>query len=182
MANQLLSRPPVTDLLFQGFERPLHPEFISSYASERFERDGYRLQLHLVPGGHVVAWRLGASCLVEVLSDSKQAIPEPGPMFAHRLGGERGEHFRPNGHVTYCTRFGLERTPPEIFYQLDGELREQSQKTGILRHLSLNDRLGLSPVSFVELEARPGSLIIKTWHTFPCDYAVVRSNTLIEYC
>jgi hypothetical protein len=181
MASQLLSRPPVADLVFQGFEKPLHPEFICSYASEKFEREGYRLQLYLLRGGHVVEWRLGSSCMVEVLSDSKQAIPEPGPLFAHRLAGERGEQFRPSPLVTYSTRFGVERTAPEIFYQMDGELRDQSQKTGILRHLSLNDRLGLSPLSFVELEARPRSLIIKTWHTFPCEYAIVRSNTLIEF-
>jgi hypothetical protein len=181
MANQLLSRPPVAELVYQGFDRPFHPEFISSYASETFEREGYRLRLHLIRGGHVIEWRFGSVCLVELLSDAKQPIPEPGPLFAHRLAGERGEHYKPATGVSYSTRFGLERIPPEIFYQLDGELREQSRQSGILKLLSSNDRLGLSPLSFIELEARPGSLIIKTWHTFPCEYAVVQSSSLIDF-
>jgi hypothetical protein len=181
MANQLLTRPPVAELVFQGFDRPFHPEFIQSYASEKFEREGYQLRLHLIRGGHMVEWRRGPVCLVELLGDSKQVVPEPGPLFAHRLGGERGEHFRPASHVTYSTRFGVEKIPREIFYQVDGELRDQSKESGILKLLSANDRLGRSPLSFVELESRTGSVIIKTWHTFPCEYAVVKSSTLIEF-
>jgi hypothetical protein len=40
--------------------------------------------------------------------------------------------------------------------------------------------MGLSPLSYLDVQARTGSLLIHSYHTFPDEYAVVKSQTLIE--
>jgi hypothetical protein len=63
---------------------------------------------------------------------------------------------------------------------MDAELRDESRRSGVLQLLSTTDRLGVTPLSFVDLQARTNSLIIHTYHTFPEDYAIVKSQTLID--
>jgi hypothetical protein len=41
-------------------------------------------------------------------------------------------------------------------------------------------RLGLSPLGFVTADARPGCLVINTFHTFPADCTLLKTQTLIE--
>lgn len=180
MASSLIFRPPVTDLTYQVFDRPFHPELIDALSTRTFERDGYLLRLHLTAAGHVVEWRLGRFHLVEVLGDADQKTPEHGQLFAHRVGGERSECVTPSAQVSYQTCFQLERVPRGIYHHLDGELRHDSRQNGVLQVLSPHDRLGLSPLSYVDLQARKNSLVIHTFHTFPSDYAIVKSQTLID--
>ena len=180
MGNQLILRPPIDELIYQAFDRPFHPEIIHSLSSRTFERDGYLLKLHLTQGGHVVEWSYKGTYLVEVLGDSSQVVPENGQIFAHRVGGERSESFSPTAQIKYQTCFFLERVPTEVYLQVDGELRNDSKQNGVIQILSPTDRLGISPLSYVDLQARKNSLVIHTYHTFPSDYAVVKSQTLIE--
>lgn len=180
MANGLILRPPVTELTFQVFDRPFHPEIIESLSTKAFERDGYRLVLHLTRAGHVIEWRRGKANLVEVLGDARQMVPDTGQLFAHRVGGERSECASPAPSVYYQTCFQLERVPAGIYRNLDLELRDDSQRNGILHLLSPQNRLGLAPLSYVDVQARQNSLVIHTFHTFPCEFAIVKSQTLIE--
>lgn len=180
MAQQLICRPPVAQLTYQGFDRPIHPEIIESISSRRFKREQYHLALHLTPSGHVIEWRWKNVHLVEILGGKDQVFPEH-PFFAHRIGGERSECFFPSEDVSYQTCFQMERIPDHLYYQVDGELRDDSKRVGVLQVLSSSDRLGLSPLSYVDLQARTGSLVIHAYHTFPGEYTIVKSQTLIEF-
>lgn len=162
------------------FDRPVHPELIESLATQSFERDGYKLRLHLTAAGHLLEWRWNDLTLVEVLTEQSHPLPEGRQMFAHRVGGERNECFWPRECVSYHTCFQAEKLPPEVFYHFHDELRSDGEKDGVLHVLAPQDRLGLSPISFVDLQARAGSLIVHVYHTFPDEYTVVKSQTLIE--
>lgn len=180
MAKGLILRPSVTELTYQVFDRPFHPEIIESLSSRSFERDGYVLRLHLTRAGHVFEWRRGKANLVEVLGDGRQMIPDTGQLFTHRIGGERSEYASPAPRVSYQTCFQLERVPAGIYRNLDLELRDDGERNGVLHLLSPRNRLGLSPLSYVDVQARKDSLVIHAFHTFPCEFAIVKSQTLIE--
>lgn len=180
MSHQLIHRPPVVDLTYQVFDRPFHPEIIHGLASRTFAKDGYVLRLHLTTAGHVIEWHSGETHLVELLGDGEQEVPSSGQLFAHRVGSERSETASLGPGLSYQTCFQLERMPIEVYLQMDGELRDESRRQGVLHVLSPHDRLGLSPLSYVDLQYRKDSIIVSTFHTYPCDYAVVKSQTLIE--
>jgi hypothetical protein len=182
MSTDSIHRPNTRELTFQLVDRPIHPEFIvDRMASRVFERDGYRLELHLTTAGHLIQWSCqDRAWLVEVLGDGKQPVPDNRDLFVHRIGGERSELYSPAEGVTYRTCFAIERMPEAVYFQMDAELRDESRRSGVLQLLSTTDRLGVTPLSFVDLQARTNSLIIHTYHTFPEDYAIVKSQTLID--
>ena len=180
MGKQLIARPEITNLSFQVYDRPVHPELIESLASHRFERDGYELTLHLTVAGHVVQWQWNDVTLIEILADQETPLPEHRQLFAHRVGGERSEMHAPSEAVSYQTCFQSERLPATVFYHMHDELRHDGESNGVLFLMPPNDRLGLAPVSYVNLQAREGSLILHAYHTYPCEYAIVKSQTLID--
>lgn len=180
MSSQALARPLTCDLTFQAFDRSVHPELIGSVMSRAFERDGYRLRLHLTAAGHFLEWRLAKTTIVEALSEQSQPMPEHRQLFAHRVGNERAESFAPSEGVRYQTCFQLERLPPEIFHHVHDELRRDGEREGLLHLFQPQDRLGFSPLSYVDLQARPNSLLVHIYHTYPDEHAIVKSQTLIE--
>lgn len=180
MANSLVLRPCTTNLTFQVFDRPLHPELVESVAVREFCRDGYRLKLHLTAAGHLISWRWGGFTLVEVLAEQSHPLPESRQLFAHRVGGERTERHHPTEAISYQTCFQVERMSPEIFYHMSDELRSDGENNGVFHTLQTADRLGLSPISYVDLQARPGSVLVHVYHTYPDEYAIVKTQTLIE--
>ena len=180
VGNKLYTRPQVTDLYFQLFDRPIHPELIDSLESRHFEHDGYRLALHLTPAGHIFQWRRENLTLAEVLAIQTHPLPEYRQLFTHRVGGERTERFLPSEDVCYQTCFQVEWLAPQIFCHLHDELRHDGETGGVLYLLRPHDRLGLSPLSYLDLQARPGSLIIHAYHTYPDEFAIVKTQTLIE--
>lgn len=173
-------RPSTANLIFQVFDRSVHPELFESLVCQNFERDGYHLKLRLTPAGHVLEWRRNGLMLVEVLADQTRPLPEQRQVFAHRVGGERLESHSPQDRISYQTCFQLERLAPKYFFHFHDELRESAASDGVLHLLQPNDRLGLSPLSYVDLQCRPGSLLVHVYHTFPEEFAVVKSQSIIE--
>ena len=53
-------------------------------------------------------------------------------------------------------------------------------KRGLLYNFQPHHRLAVSPLSFVTVEARAGCLFLTTFHTFPDEHTVVKSQSLIE--
>ncbi|MGL4460854.1 MAG: DUF2617 family protein [Planctomycetia bacterium] len=180
MNGNLIVRPTTADLTFQVFDRWIHPEFFETLLLRTFERDGYKLSIRLTPAGHVVEWRREGHTLVEVLGDQSTPLPDHRLLFGHRIAGERSEQYRPAPEITYQTCFQLERLTPELFFHLNDEIRADGEKTGVLYLLRPQDRLGLSPISYLDPHARKNSLILHSYHTYPDEYAVVKTQTLIE--
>lgn len=180
MNQHSLCRPLAENLTFQGFDRPVHPELIESIQTRSFDRDGYVLRVHLTSAGHLLEWRQGARVLVELLADQTDPLPEQRQLFAHRVGGERMESHAVWPGISYQTCFQLERLPQEFFFHFHDELRSSARESGILLQINPRDRLGFSPVSYIDLQARPGSLIVHSYHTYPDEFAIVKIQSLIE--
>lgn len=180
-SNNVLLRPTVAELQFHVYDRALHPEFVDSLLHREFTRDGRKLSLDITRSGHIVTWDLGTTKITEVLADQGCEFPELHQLFAHRIGGERSEKHQPATGINYQTCFQVERMPAELFFHLHDELRRDGEKNGVLHVLQPLDRLGLSPLTYIDLQARSGSFLVHAYHTYPEEYAVVKTQTLIEF-
>jgi hypothetical protein len=49
-----------------------------------------------------------------------------------------------------------------------------------LHHFPAAHRFEVPPLGFVTADARPGCLLLSTFHTFPGEYTVVKTQSLIE--
>ncbi len=176
----LLTRPPLDDLVFQVYARPLHPELFDILATRRVQREDYDLTIRLTRTGHVISWENADVHLTEVAAAGDEPLPERRRLRHWRLRGERADAIRCARQVSYQVTFQVEVLPPEIFLHVHDEILRDGSKRGLLHHFPAHHRLSLAPLGLVTVEARPGCLFLSTFHTFPGECAVVKTQSLIE--
>jgi hypothetical protein len=173
-------RPPVAELVFRVFDRPLHPELFDPLAARCVCRDGYRLSVVITRAGHTLAWSCGPACVVEATATADQELPAAGRRLGHRFGGERTGRCEVAPGVLYQVSSQLEVLAPEQFVHVHEELLADGLRKGLVSHFRPHNRLGLSPLGVVIVEALPRCLSVSAFHTFPAEFAVVRTQSLIE--
>jgi hypothetical protein len=178
MSVQIL-RPPVGDLHFHLYGRPLHPELFEILAERRIRREDYEIVVRITRTGHVISWENADVFLTEVTAGD-EPLPEKRRLLDYRLRNEHNGNVNCAGNITYQMSFQVETLPPEIFLHVHDEILADGGKRGLLHHFRPNHRLAVAPLSFISVEARPGCLLCSTFHTFPDEHAVVKTQSLIE--
>src|SRR5262245_32862086 len=172
-------RPLVADLVFELYDRPLHPEFFDILAVRRIERSDYDVTIHITRSGHFITWRTANLAICEV-ADVEQPFAQERRLFHRRLRGEHTGTVQCGRSVTYQMSFQVETLPPEIYLHVHDEILADGSKGGLLHNFQPNHRLAVAPLGYVAAETRAGCLFVSTFHTFPEEHAVVKSQTLIE--
>ena len=173
-------RPKVAELVFQVYGRALHPELFDVRDSRVLERGDYGVKIDVTGAGHVITWRYRGMTLTEVAADAKQPLPQKRRLMSYKLRGERNDRMECHGGVTYQMNFQLETVEPEIFWAFQQELTRDARNRGLLHSFNTEGRMALGALSFVGVESRNRSLSIQAFHTFPDDYAIVKSQSLFE--
>ncbi len=173
-------RPKVAELVFQLYGRALHPELFQIHSSRTIERGGYTATVHITSAGHVVAWRYQGLTLTEVATSAHHPLPQKRRLISSRLKGEGAERVECRGGARYQVNFQLEPVDPEFFWTFQRELACDGQHQGMLYHFDSSGRMALGALSYINLEARNRSLKVQVFHTFPDDYAIVKSQSLFE--
>jgi hypothetical protein len=175
-----LTRPRVNDLVFQVFGRPLHPELFDILATRKVQREDYELTVRITRTGHVISWDNGEVHLSEVAAAGDAPLPEKRRLLNWRLRGEHNDIIACAHRITYQTTFQVEVLPPELFLHVHDEIVSDGSKRGLLHNFHPHHRLALSPLGLVTVETRAGCLFIGTFHTFPDENTVVKTQSLIE--
>lgn len=170
----------VADLTFQVFGRYLHPDWFSAHSRRRFSGGAWEADVRLIEGGHVVHWKLGDIRMTEVLAGPETTLPEPGLLFHSAVRNERTASFQPASRCDYQTCFEVERVTPEVFAHLSQELVLDQSRDRLFHESRGSNRLAPAPVSLARLESRPSGFLIHAFHTFPEEYAIVRTHSLFE--
>ncbi len=170
-------RPRIADLTFQLFGRNLHPELFEVYHTRTIERGDYEAKLSITSSGHVVQWFYRGDYLTEVVAAANNPLPKMFCLMAHSLKGNRRDEKMAAHGVSYQTEFALEPVAPEMFWNYQKELMIAGVKEGLIHQFDSSGRFGLGAFSYVHHQARDRSLKIQAIHTFPDDYAIVKSET-----
>src|SRR5438876_10313523 len=93
-------RPRVSDLVFQLYGRPLHPELFDILASRKIQREDYELTVWITRTGHVISWDNRDVHLSEVAAASDEPLPERRRLLSYKLRGEQ------NDTLSYAPRLG----------------------------------------------------------------------------
>lgn len=173
-------RPPVAELVFRLYDRPLHPELFDALAVRRVERPEYRLAVQITPAGHALFWTHGDTHIAEVTATADQELPASGRRLGHPFRGERCGRCEVVPGVVYQVSSQVEVLPPEQFLHVHEELVADGARKGMVFHFRPENRMRLSPVGVVIVEALPACLSVSAFHTFPDEFAVVKTQSLIE--
>ncbi len=176
----LTTRPKVAELTFQLYGRPLHPELFQVYETCTIERGPYTAKIDITSAGHMVTWRYAGLTLTEVATSSHHPLPKMRRLIAYNIKGQRTDRVECRGGVSYQMSFQLEPAEPEVFWTFQQELTLQGKRQGMLHCFDSNGRMATGALSYINLEARNRSLLIQAFHTFPDDYAIVKSQSLFQ--
>jgi hypothetical protein len=176
----LTVRPKVAELSFQLFGRALHPELFAVHKTQTIARGDYQATIDVTSAGHVIKWRYRGLTLTEVACSAQHPLPEKRRLLSYRLKGTRNDKVECRGGVMYHMNFELETVAPEVFWGFQNELTRDRDPEGVLQTFDSSGRMALGAVSYIHHEARNRSLVVKAFHTFPDDSAVVKTQSVFE--
>lgn len=174
------SRPKTPDLAFRVYNRTLHPDWFVVKDHKRIAKDGWVADVRLIDRGHVVIWSSGETRLTEVLISDGIELPHEGLLSESKVRGERITTLRPTIGVEYQSIVEVERNDPEVFAHLNEEIIRDSERAGLACAFPSPHRFAPSGLSQIVVEARARGLLIHTFHTFPDERSIVRTQSLFE--
>ena len=173
-------RPKVAELIFQLFGRSLHPELFQIHCSRSVCRGDYEAQVDITNAGHLVTWRYAGLTVTEVAAAAHHPLPVKRRLLNYRLKGERKDEVKCRGGSSYKMNFQLETVEADVFWTFQDELNLCAERQGMLHRFHPSGRMALGALSYVNVETRNRSLLVQAFHTFPDDYAIVKSQSLFE--
>ncbi len=173
-------RPKVAELVFQLYGRPLHPELFEIHTARLVQRGAYEANVAITSAGHVVTWRYQGLTLTEVATAAHHPLPQKRRLLSYRLRGERSDRIECRGGATYQTSFQLESVAPEVFWTFQQELSFDGERQGMLHQFNSSGRMALGALSYIYVETRSRSMLVQAFHTFPDDYAIVKTQSLFQ--
>jgi hypothetical protein len=174
------ARPKVNELSFQLFGRSLHPELFEVYRSQTIEHEKYVARIEITGSGHVVSWQHAGQWLTEVSCSAQHPLPQRRKLMGYRLRGQKNDRVECRGGVVYHVNFELEAVTPAVLQLFHQELAHEGEREGLFHSFASSGRMALGGQSFIHVETRKRGLLVKAFHTFPDDCAVVKSQSLFE--
>jgi hypothetical protein len=178
--NLHFARPRVSDMVIHLYGRPLHPELFDILASRKVQREDYELTVRITRTGHVISFDNADVHLTEVTASADQELPEKRRLFGSKMRGEQCKALECAHGIHYQMSFQVEVLPPEIFLHVHDEILADGGKRGILHNFQPHHRLTLAPLGYIAVESRSGCLFLSSFHTFPDEHTVVKTQSLIE--
>ena len=82
--------------------------------------------------------------------------------------------------MKYQVSVQLEVVTPDVFWLFHQELAMDEQREGMFHQFEAGGRMALGAISYINVECRNRSLLIQAFHSFPDDYAIVKSQSRFE--
>lgn len=174
------ARPKVAELAFQLYGRSLHPELFEIHKQRTFERANYSVDLSITNTGHVMTWRCGNMTLTEVSASAQHPLPQKRRLMYNLLRGEMNDSVDCRDGVKYECSAQLETVRADVFWAFQKQMHEERELDGIMHSFDPNGRIALGAISFVHVVTRSKEVTIRACHTFPDDYAIVRTQSKIK--
>jgi Protein of unknown function DUF2617 len=175
-------RPRVADLDYHLYDRPLHPELFEVLAARSVAKRDYVLTVRITRTGHAISWDSPLGHLTEVAAATGATLPTHRAVFRHKIRGERNESLNWRPGLKYQTSYQVETLADEVYAHVHDEILRDGLNRGLLHNFRPNHRLAMSPLGFVTTEAWAGNVVVSSFHTFPEERTVVKTQSLIEHC
>lgn len=168
------------DLNLFLLDRAVHPELFSHFGDYRVEQGKYVAHIWVIGLGHAVTVTSGNRTLTELIAVENELLPSRGILTRFRLKGERDlEKECPNGW-TYMVSSQIETMDEHLFKSVHLDLQRHAMRRGWFHRYDRWADGDLVPFTLIEHEARDAELHVYSYHSFPQDRTVVKTQSIFE--
>ncbi len=168
----------VADLRLSIYLRPIHPEFFDIRARREFHRARFGAEVWLLAPGHVITLTSGDSAVTEVIAPRGVELPRRGVVRQVDLGGDREHRLETRGPMLYTIVYQIDAEPPETYRREAEELLAGARQSDLYSETPRD--LARRGFSYAIPELRARGLLVHTWHGFPAEHTILKTQTLIE--
>lgn len=179
MSDPHWDRPPAAGLALHVYDRPLDPAFAGPLRTRTLTRGDATLTLALTPAGHVLSFESPGASFAECLCGPADAPPD-GRVLSRPLGGAQTHSPLVRGGVRFRASVELEFLPEEAYPVVHDEIEAEGRKRGLLVRSPASARVRLAPLGLLTHDWTRGRVSVTGFYTFPDEWAVVKTQTLIE--
>jgi hypothetical protein len=174
-------RQSVAALRFCLYRRPIHPEFFRIYDAADVKMGSYEATIWIVGSSHVLTVLTEDQCLVELAATRNDPLPTTGLVRRFACRGEKTHTVKWQLGVSYTMSFQVERFTPTLYDRCQKDILRFGRKRGLLHVFDeLATPAGLAPFTCIDYQPRKRELLVQTWHAFPEEAAMVKTQTLVE--
>lgn len=174
----LTTRPKVSELSFGLYGRSIHPELFQIFSSRQIDREHFQARVDVTSTGHVVMFKTGDRIFTEVATSSHQELPQRRRLLATRIQGQFQDRIECEDGIQFEYQFHLERLTPEAFGHLQRAFADSPVVDGMMHQFQTSGRVNLAAFSYMYIDTRQRTFRIQAVHSFPDDYAVLKTQSL----
>lgn len=168
----------IADLRLSVYLRAVHPEFFTIRARRTFRHGSFEGQVWLLETGHVIMFVDGATAISEVMAPRELELPKRGLVRTLDLAGEREHRLEARGPVIYHMAFQVDVESAAQYLREAEELLASARQGHLFAEPA--QEAAKRPFSYAVPEPRGKGLLVHTWHGFPAENTILKTQTLIE--
>jgi len=171
----------VTSLRFYLYDRPVHPEFFDIYHDHHIVKGGYEAQIWVTGCTHVIGFFRDKFSLVEITADATVVLPKRGRLIEMPFRGEKDHQRRRAEGINYMMNFQVETMSPLVYSKTHHELARLGARQGLFVPFPMwMKQAPLTPFTYIDYDARPNELHVFTFHAFPENLTIVKTQSIFE--
>ena len=171
----------INELSFSLYQRPLHPELFNIYAKRHLRTQKYETLLWATGCSHVVTVFARDACLTELIAVPDQLLPKKGLIERFQFRGQRNHKCTLNRAMSYMTDFQVEKMSANLYRQSFSDLERFAHNRGVFVKFPTLAVEGLEPFSYIDFEARKDELHVHTFHGYPEQITIIKTQSLFDF-
>jgi len=180
MAEMGLAQPVLADMHLFVYRRPLHPELFHIYLDKHIERHRYEARIWLVGNRHVVGFYADGQFLTELTANQNDLLPKNGLLHKVSLRRDREYNIDYKSGLSYIISSQVEHMSDNVYRHMHDDMLNFAQKRGLFMTFDHWAKDELSPFTFIDYESKPAELYIYTYHAFPQQTTMIRTQSIFE--
>lgn len=171
----------IRDLSFSLYQRPLHPELFNIYARRDIKTEYYEASIWATGCAHVVSVHTNGYTLTELISMPGQPLPKRGLVERFQFRGQKKHKCTLSRSLSYMTDFQVEKMSENLYRQSHSDLERFARNRGMFVRFPNMCSSDLEPFSYIDFEARKSELHLHTFHAFPEQVTIIKTQSLIGF-
>jgi hypothetical protein len=162
------------------YRKAIHPDFFAIEGRQRLENGAVEAEAWICKGGHSIRYQCGESCVVEVIADQPQGLPERGLTTNIICAGEHDHEESVSETLQFMTRVQTETLAEHLYLGTYKEMLAHGRDNGSLT-VMWNDPTTQKPnLSIVDLQRFRSEIHAQSWHLRSDCGLVLRTQSMFQ--